>query len=111
MSREEERNEATPWKKPIGLFATQTLTGHVVRGAVAFALLYLAIGAAAFTPCRIVVGGFAGVGGDARLPGLLDDRAGRNHSTAEVGMSSQRRVSGTAVQRTMAVLGSAVFFV
>src|SRR5262245_18996976 len=29
----------------------------------------------------------------------------------EVGMSSQRRVSGTAVQRTIAVLGSAVFFV
>ena len=26
-------------------------------------------------------------------------------------MSSQRRVSGTAVQRTIAVLGSAVFFV
>jgi hypothetical protein len=25
------------------LFATQTLTGHVIRGAVAFALLYLAI--------------------------------------------------------------------
>jgi hypothetical protein len=25
------------------LFATQTLTGHVIRGAAAFALLYLAI--------------------------------------------------------------------
>src|SRR5678815_1830512 len=33
-----------------------------------------------------------------------------NHE-GEVGMSSQRRVSGTAVQRTIAVLGSAVFFV
>src|SRR6185295_5990428 len=68
----------------------------------------------AFAPCRITVGGFAGVGSYARLPGLLDDRAGRNHSTAyegEVGMSSQRRVSETAVQRTIAVLGSAVFFV
>ena len=31
-------------KSPSGLFATQTLTGHVIRGAVAFALLYLAIG-------------------------------------------------------------------
>src|SRR5882762_10478748 len=30
-------------KRPSGLFATQTLTGHVIRGAVAFALLYLAI--------------------------------------------------------------------
>ena len=43
MSREEERNEAISWKSPSGLFATQTLTGHVIRGAVAFALLYLAI--------------------------------------------------------------------
>jgi len=31
-------------KSPSGLFATQTPTGHVIRGAVAFALLYLAIG-------------------------------------------------------------------
>ena len=30
-------------QSPSGLFATQTLTGHVIRGAVAFALLYLAI--------------------------------------------------------------------
>ena len=30
-------------KSPSGLFATQSLTGHVIRGAVAFALLYLAI--------------------------------------------------------------------
>ena len=30
-------------KSPSGLFAIQTLTGHVIRGAVAFALLYLAI--------------------------------------------------------------------
>jgi hypothetical protein len=30
-------------KSPSGLFATRTLTGHVIRGAVAFALLYLAI--------------------------------------------------------------------
>jgi hypothetical protein len=30
-------------KSPSGLFPTRTLTGHVVRGAVAFALLYLAI--------------------------------------------------------------------
>lgn len=31
-------------KSPSGLFATQTLTGHVIRGAAAFALLTLAIG-------------------------------------------------------------------
>ena len=31
-------------KNPSGLFATQTLTGHVIRGAVALALLDLAIG-------------------------------------------------------------------
>ena len=36
---------------------------------------------AAFAPCRIVVGGSAGGGGHARLPGLLDDRTGRSHST------------------------------
>ena len=30
-------------RSPSGLFATQTLTGHVIRGAEAFALLYLAI--------------------------------------------------------------------
>jgi nicotinamide riboside transporter PnuC len=30
-------------KNPSGVFATQTLTGHVIRGAVAFALLYFAI--------------------------------------------------------------------
>jgi nicotinamide riboside transporter PnuC len=30
-------------KSPSGLFATQTLTGHVIRGAAAFALLYVAI--------------------------------------------------------------------
>ena len=30
-------------KSPSRLFATQTPTGHVIRGAVAFALLYLAM--------------------------------------------------------------------
>lgn len=30
-------------KSPSGLFATQTVTGHLLRGAVAFALLYFAI--------------------------------------------------------------------
>ena len=30
-------------RSPSGLFATQTVTGHLIRGAVAFALLYLAI--------------------------------------------------------------------
>ena len=32
-----------PGKSLSGLFATQTLTGHVIRGAVALALLFLAI--------------------------------------------------------------------
>ncbi len=30
-------------KSPAGLFATQTLSGHLIRGAVAFALLYVAL--------------------------------------------------------------------
>lgn len=30
-------------KSPSGLFATQTLTGHLIRGALAFALLWFAI--------------------------------------------------------------------
>lgn len=30
-------------RSPSGFFATRTLTGHLIRGAVAFALLYLAI--------------------------------------------------------------------
>ena len=30
-------------RSPSGVFATRTLTGHVIRGAVAFALLYVAI--------------------------------------------------------------------
>jgi hypothetical protein len=77
-------------KSPSGLFATQTLTGHVIRGAVAFALLYLAIEQQRLHPVASLFGGFAGVGGYARLPGLLDDRAGRNHSTALWGDSKLR---------------------
>ena len=49
-------------KSRSGLFATQTLTGHVIRGAVAFALLYLAIEQQDLHP--------------------EDDWTGRNHSTA-----------------------------
>ncbi len=30
-------------KSPSGLFATRTVTGHLIRGALAFALLYLAL--------------------------------------------------------------------
>ena len=73
-------------KGPPGLFATKTLMGHVIRGAVAFALLYLAIEQQHLHP----VGGFAGVSGYAWLPGLLDDRAGRNHWTAFWGDSKLR---------------------
>lgn len=32
-----------PGRSPSGLLATRTLTGHLIRGAVAFALLYVAI--------------------------------------------------------------------
>jgi len=31
-------------KSPAGLFATQTLSGHLIRGVVALALLYAAVG-------------------------------------------------------------------
>ena len=31
-------------RSPSGLFATRTVSGHLIRGAVAFALLYAAIG-------------------------------------------------------------------
>src|SRR5262249_52469020 len=144
MSREEERNEAISWKKSIWLVRYTNPDGSCDPRCCGVCPALPCNRAAAFAPCRIVVGGFAGVGGYARLPGLLDDRACRNHSTGlwgdsksndprrsfeaheherpgmalvsspnegEVGMSSQRRVSGTAVQRTIAVLGSAVFFV
>ena len=44
-------------KSPSGLFATQTLTGHVIRGAVAFALLYLAIEQQHLHPVASMVAG------------------------------------------------------
>lgn len=44
-------------KSPSGLFATQTLTGHVIRGAVAFALLYLAIGKQHLHPVASLLAG------------------------------------------------------
>ncbi len=40
-----------------GLFATQTLTGHVIRGTVAFALLYLAIAKQHFHPVASLLAG------------------------------------------------------
>ena len=42
MSREE-GNEAISWKESLWLVRYTNLTGHMIRGAVAFALLYLAI--------------------------------------------------------------------
>jgi hypothetical protein len=45
-------------KSPSGLFATQTLTGHVTRGAVAFALLYLAIEQQHSHPVASLLAGF-----------------------------------------------------
>jgi hypothetical protein len=44
-------------KSPSGFFATQTLAGHVIRGAVAFALLYLAIGHQHLHPVASVFAG------------------------------------------------------
>jgi hypothetical protein len=44
-------------KSPSGLFATQTLAGHVIRGAVAFALLYLAIGTQHLHPVASLLAG------------------------------------------------------
>src|SRR5215813_129566 len=48
---------------------------------------------------------------DAHEHERLDMALVSSPNEGEVGMSSQRRGSGTAVQRTIAVLGSAVFFV
>jgi hypothetical protein len=46
---------------PSGLFATRTVTGHVIRGAAAFALLYLAIGQQHFHPVASVLAGLLAV--------------------------------------------------
>src|SRR6185503_8178483 len=45
------------------------------------------------------------------VPNIVPEINEASLREVEVGMSSQRRVPGTAVQRTIAVLGSAVFFV
>jgi hypothetical protein len=44
-------------KSPSGLFATQTLAGHLVRGALAFALLYFAIEQQDFHPAASLLAG------------------------------------------------------
>ena len=44
-------------KSPAGLFATQTLSGHLIRGVVAFVLLYAAIGQQHAYPYWSVVAG------------------------------------------------------
>src|SRR4051812_1364208 len=44
-------------RSPSGLFNTQTLTGHVIRGAAAFALLYFAIGQQHFHPAASLFAG------------------------------------------------------
>jgi hypothetical protein len=46
-------------KDGTGLFASQTLTGHLVRGAVAFVLLYFAIGQQHEYPIAALAGGIA----------------------------------------------------
>ena len=77
-------------KSPSRLFATQTLTGHVIRGAVAFALLYLAIEQQHLHPVASLLAGLLALVAMRGCPGLLDDRAGRNHSTALWGDSKLR---------------------
>ena len=44
-------------KSPSGVFATQTLTGHLIRGAMAFALIYLAIKQQPFHPVASLLAG------------------------------------------------------
>jgi hypothetical protein len=44
-------------KSPVGWFATQTLRGHLVRGAVAFVLLHVAIGRQHAHPVGSVLAG------------------------------------------------------
>src|SRR5688572_2145840 len=79
MSREVERNEAISWKKSIWLVRYTNPDGSCDPRCCGVCPALPCNRAAAFAPCRIVVGGLAGVGGHARLPGLLDDRAGGNH--------------------------------
>ena len=110
-------------KSPSGLFATQTLTGNVIRGAVAFALLYLAIEQQRFQPVASLLAGLLALVAMRGCPvywtiGLAETSSQNRFESimgspneGEVGVSSQRRMSGIAVQRTIAVLGSAVFFV
>lgn len=44
-------------KSPSGVFATQTLTGHLIRGAAAFALLSFAIGQQHLHPAASLLAG------------------------------------------------------
>ncbi len=44
-------------KSPAGLFATQTLSGHLIRGVAAFALLYVAVGQQDAHPAGSVLAG------------------------------------------------------
>src|SRR5262249_14150664 len=103
MIREGERNEAISWKKSIRLVRYTNPEGSCDPRCCGVCPALPCNRAAAFAPCRIVVGGLAGVGGHARLPGLLDDRAGRNHSTALCGDSklrcaAQSRIAGDGLR-------------
>src|SRR5450755_1173213 len=93
MSREEERNEATSWKKSIWLVRYTNPDGSCDPRCCGVCPALPCYREAASSPCRLVVGGFAGIGGYARLPGLLDDRVGRNHSTALWGDSKLKRAA------------------
>jgi len=93
------------------------MSGGTVRSLLA-ALAALCVLPSIADATPLVVAGFTFEAGErARFPLFVThgERVGTRMTTGnhegEVGMSSQRRVSGTAVQRTIAVLGSAVFFV
>src|SRR5262249_52370820 len=93
MSGEEKRNEATSWKKSNWLFCYTNPDGSSDPRCCGVCPALPCYRAAAFSPCRLFVGGFAGIGGYARLSGLLDDRAGRNHWKALWGDSKLRRAA------------------
>src|SRR5260221_7022939 len=79
MNREEGRDEATSWKKSIWLVRYTNPDGSCDPRCCGVCPALPCYRAAASSPCRFVVRGFAGIGGYARLPGLLDDWAGGNH--------------------------------
>lgn len=73
-----------------GLFATQTLTGHLIRGALAFALLWFAIAQQHLRPVASVLAALLALVAMRCCPVVLDDRAGGNHRAALWGDAKPR---------------------